>query len=578
MKFFIQFIKDYKGKMILTLILLFGQIGGTLLIPKLVATMIDNGILQNNFNVVIQVGISMFLFAILTTIISTIGSWVTSDLGSLFGREMRTKLFKKTQELSLQQFDSFGISSMITRSTSDITNLQQTLGMILQLVLPAPIILIVSIAMTASVNQTLALIQFSFIALLFILSVYVIRKSNHLSSTIQSRLDRINKVVRESITGVRVIRAFGNEDYEKYRCHDSYTSYANNMIKLNRLYAIFYPAVWLMMGAIMVVVLFVGGSYSLTGAMEIGEISAVIEYAILSMGYCIMAVSTLTTLPKAQACLKRLEEVLDLNPSITDLIHSQFSSKATTAPAVEFNHVTFSYDGAEQPVINDLSFMINPGETTAIIGSTGSGKSTIVDLLLRIHEHQSGTISLNGINTKVITQEELRNQIGYVPQKAFLFSGTIKSNLLLANAQASEDECWKALEIAQAKDFVSSLDDGLNANVSQGGSNFSGGQRQRLSIARALIKKTNLFIFDDCFSALDVKTDKALRQQLHLHVHDQAKLIIAQRVSSILDADQILVLDEGHLVGKGKHHELLENCMIYRAIVDSQMNTKEVTI
>ncbi|MEF9893844.1 MAG: ABC transporter ATP-binding protein [Anaerorhabdus sp.] len=578
MKFFIQFIKDYKVKMIITLILLVGQIGGTLLIPKLVATMIDNGILKSDFNVVINVGISMLIFAILTTIISTIGSWVTSDLGSLFGREMRTKLFKKTQELSLQQFDSFGISSMITRSTSDITNLQQTLGMILQLVLPAPIILIVSIAMTASVNQTLALIQFSFIILLFFLSIYVIRKSNHLSSTIQLRLDRINKVVRESITGVRVIRAFGNENYEKNRCYNSYTSYANNMIKLNRLYAIFYPAVWLMMGAIMVVVLFVGGSYSLIGAMEIGEISAVIEYAILSMGYCIMAVSTLTTLPKAQACLNRLEEVLDLNPSITDLSSSQTTSKNTVAPVVEFNHVTFSYDGAEQSVINDLSFTMNPNETTAIIGSTGSGKSTIVDLLLRIHEHQTGTINLNGANTKIMTQEELRNQIGYVPQKAFLFSGTIRSNLLLANPTASEDELWQALAIAQAKDFVSSLDDGLDSLVSQGGSNFSGGQRQRLSIARALVKKTNLFIFDDCFSALDVKTDKVLRQQLHLHVHEQAKLIIAQRVSSILDADQILVLDQGHLVGKGKHHELLESCAIYRAIVDSQINTKEVTV
>ncbi|MPN09840.1 putative ABC transporter ATP-binding protein [bioreactor metagenome] len=267
-----------------------------------------------------------------------------------------------------------------------------------------------------------------------------------------------------------------------------------------------------------------------------------------------------------------------MNPSITDLSSSQTTSKNTVAPVVEFNHVTFSYDGAEQSVINDLSFTMNPNETTAIIGSTGSGKSTIVDLLLRIHEHQTGTINLNGANTKIMTQEELRNQIGYVPQKAFLFSGTIRSNLLLANPTASEDELWQALAIAQAKDFVSSLDDGLDSLVSQGGSNFSGGQRQRLSIARALVKKTNLFIFDDCFSALDVKTDKVLRQQLHLHVHEQAKLIIAQRVSSILDADQILVLDQGHLVGKGKHHELLESCAIYRAIVDSQINTKEVTV
>lgn len=574
MKYFKIFVKKYKGQTTLALCLLFGQVMGTLLIPTLIAKVIDDGILQNDRNMVIIIGIQMILVAIVTALIAVWGSWTTSHLGSLFGREMRTQLFKKVQQLSIEQFDEVGISSLVTRSTSDITNLQQTLGMILQLIIPAPIIAIVSMVMTYKISPKIAFIQFIALIILLLLSVILLKKSNRLSSTIQTRLDYINKIVRETITGVRVIRAFGNEAYEENRSKEAFSSYANNMIKLNRIFAVFMPFVWMLMGALMVVVLSVGGIFSIQGTMAVGEISAVIEYATLTMGYMMMAVTSFTTMPKALACLKRLEVVLDTQPSIVDS-HQEATTKQQDDYVVEFRNVSFSYPGAEEPVINNLSFTIKQGQTTAIIGSTGSGKSTLANLLLRIYDIKSGEILLNGKNIQSYSQSQLRERIGCVPQKAFLFSGTIADNLRMGKKEATNEEMWKALEVAQADDFVRRLPDNLLSFVSQGGTNFSGGQRQRLSIARALIKNADIFVFDDSFSALDMKTDKALRHALNKQLSSISKLMIAQRVSSIKDADQIVVLDEGCMLGIGTHDTLLKNCDVYKAIVDSQMNQKE---
>lgn len=574
MKYFIQFINKHKGKTLLAILLLLGQVTGTLLIPTLIARVIDYGILRNDQDMVIYIGLQMLLVAIIATIISICGSWTTSHLGALYGLEMRTKLFRKVQQLSIEQFDEVGVSSLITRSTSDITNLQQTLGMILQLITPAPIIAIVSMVMTYRINPQIAFIQLIFMIILIILAIILLKKSNKLSRTIQTRLDYINKIVRESITGVRVIRAFGNEQFEENRSKEAFSSYANNMIKLNRIFAVFMPFVWMLMGGIMVVVLGVGGLFSINGTMAIGEISAVIEYATITMGYTIMAVSSFTTLPKALACLNRLEEVLDTRPSIMDSQSTTSESKKSDA-VVEFKNVSFAYNGAEEPVIHHLSFSIKQGQTTAIIGSTGSGKSTLANLLLRIYDIKSGEILLHGKSIENYTQHVLREKIGCVPQKAFLFSGTIADNLRMGKKEALEEDMWKALEVAQADDFVRNLPDGLLSPVSQGGTNFSGGQRQRLSIARALIKNADLFVFDDSFSALDMKTDKALRHALNEQLSSISKLIIAQRVSSIKDADQIIVLDEGRMVGIGTHDSLLESCDVYKAIVDSQLNQKE---
>lgn len=576
MKYFNLFMRKHKGKVALALLLLLGQVAGTLMIPALIANVVDYGILKGDMAVIWEVGRQMLVVAALATCISVGGSFCTSDLGALFGREMRSKLFVKAQELSVFQFNDVGVSSMITRSTSDITNLQQTLGMMLQLVVPAPLIVIVSMIMTAKISLLIAIIQFLFMAGLLGVSAMLLKKSGKLSKSIQTRMDQMNKVLRETITGVRVIRAFGNESHEEERSGEAYESYASNMIRLNRLFAVFNPFVWVLMGGLMVVVLGIGGILSLEGTMAVGQIAAVTEYAILTMGYLMMAVATLTTLPKARACLERLEEVLDKKPSITDQEkYPAVLGEQNEGSIVEFDHVTFSYPGAAEPVISALSFSMYSGQTTAVIGSTGSGKSTLVDLLLRLHDVKSGGIKLKGVDIQNLSQKELRDRIGCVPQKAFLFSGTIADNLRMGDREASDEQLWEALRLAQAGDFVRKLPLGLEAPVSQGGTNFSGGQRQRLAIARALVKKADVFVFDDSFSALDVKTDAALRKALRQKVSVPAKLVIAQRISSIIDADQILVLDEGQLVGIGTHQELLQNCDVYRAIADSQMKKKE---
>lgn len=576
MRYLQLFLKRHKGKTVLAVLLLLGQVVGTLLIPALVANIVDHGILVGDMGVVLQTGLLMLAVTFLAAGISAWGSWATSDLASLFGREMRSMLLRKSQELSIQQFDAVGISSMITRTSSDMTNLQRTMGMVLQMVVPAPIIVVVSIFMTTMVSPVMAVIQLVFMAVLLGLAAVILKKSNTLSRSIQTRLDRINQVVREAVTGVRVIRAFGKEAYEEERSGKAYASYADNMIRLNRLFAVVNPVVWLLMGALMAVILSVGGTLVLGGNMAVGQITAVAEYSTLTMAYLIMAASVLTTLPKASACLQRLRELLDTQPAVFDANGLPVNTSAEAAAAVEFDHVTFAYQGAEEPVIHDLSFALYPGQTTAVIGSTGSGKSTLADLLLRLHEIPSGRIMLGGADLRSLSQLEVRDRIGCVPQKAFLFSGTIAENLRMGRKDATEEELWQALSIAQAEDFVRQLPMGLDSPVSQGGTNFSGGQRQRLSIARALVKKADVFIFDDSFSALDGKTDAALRKALHQHVTKPAKLIIAQRVSTIADADQILVLDQGRLAGAGTHQELLECCPTYRAIVDSQTQRKEV--
>lgn len=570
-----QYLFQHKDKVLLTVLLLLGQVVGTLLIPALLAELVDQGILAGNTSVIWNTGVKMLAVTVLATAAAAWGSWATSDLSAAFGREMRLKVVQKSQALAIQQFDQISISSMITRTTSDIANLERTIGMVFQMIVPAPLIVIVSIIMTVRAHAAMALIQFLFMGLLLGLAAFVLKRSEALSRSVQVRLDRINQVVREAVTGVRVIRAFGNEDYEEQRAEGAYRDYADTMIRLNRLFAIVNPIVWLMMGALMALILGVGGGLVLSQAMALGQISAVSEYSMMTMAYLIMAASVMTTLPKASSCLSRLNELLELRPAVSDGGLVTAAAPAKTEPVLVFDHVTFAYEGAEEPVISDLSFTLTSGQTTAVIGSTGSGKSTLADLILRLHDLQSGQIRLYGTALPEYPQQALRDHISCVPQKAFLFSGTLAGNLRMGQKDASEDQLWKALRIAQAEDFVRQLPQGLNAPVAQGGTNFSGGQRQRLAIARALVKEADIFIFDDSFSALDGRTDAALRQALRAQLTRPAKLIIAQRISTIRDADQILVLDQGRLAGCGTHEQLMQSCPAYREIAASQSQRKE---
>lgn len=575
MKYLKLFLKERKGKVAITLIMLLGQAIGTLLIPFLVASIVDDGILKGDITAIIRIGGQMLLVALVTTIVSVLGSYYSADLAAVFGYDMRDKIFRKSQELSIREFDTIGVSSMITRTTADISNLQQTLGMIFQMIVPTPLIVGASIVMTSYTSLRLSFILILCVVIFIFFAVVILKKSNYISQRVQTRLDHINQVVRESITGIRVIRAFGNEKYEEGRASQAFERYATDMIKLNKLFAVLNPTVWLIMGLAVAAIVWLGGLLSMKGTMEIGQITAVTEYAIIALSYLILATTTSVTLPKMKSCLDRIEEVLDINPEIQDLNKKQVGAVGN-APVVEFKNVSFSYHGAEEPVISNLSFCCNEGQTTAIIGSTGSGKSTIANLLLRLHDIDEGEIRLCGMDIRSLAQQELRDRLGYVPQKAFLFSGTIEDNLRMGDKEATKEDMKRALRISQADSFVDKLPMGLNSQVSQGGSNFSGGQKQRLAIARALIKKVPVYIFDDSFSALDSKTDAALRKALKENMNDAVKIIIAQKVSTIMNADQILVLDDGKLVGIGNHDTLMKNCSVYQAIANSQMNIKEV--
>lgn len=574
MKYLKLFLKESKGKVGITLIMLLGQSVGTLLIPFLIAGIVNNGILKGDINEIINIGGQMILVLLITTVAAVLGSYYSADLAAIFGYYMRDKIFRKSQELSIHEFDTIGVSSMITRTTSDISNLQQTFGLTLQLIVPAPLIIISSIIMTIHTSFVLALILILSVVIFIIFASLVLKKSIFISKRVQTKLDYINQVIRECITGIRVIRAFGNEKYEEDRAGTAFKSYATDMIKLNKIFAVLNPTIWLIIGLSIASIVWIGGVFSMNGTMEIGQITAVTEYSIITLSYLILATTTSVTLPKMKSCLDRIEEVLELNLEIQDLDMEKKCTKDNYS-VVEFENVSFFYSGAEEPVIRNVSFSCNKGETTAIIGSTGSGKSTIANLILRLHDIDEGEIRINGVDIRCISQKELRDTIGYVPQKAFLFSGTIEDNLKMGYKDATKEDMKRALSISQSDSFVDKLPDGLKSEVSQGGSNFSGGQKQRLSIARALIRPVPIYIFDDSFSALDLKTDSTLRKSLKENMTESAKIIIAQRVSTIMDADQIIVLDEGKLVGVGKHSDLMKSCSVYQAIAKSQMSIKE---
>ena len=574
MKYLKLFLKESKCKVGITLIMLLGQSVGTLLIPFLIAGIVDNGILKGDINEIINIGGQMILVLLITTVAAVLGSYYSADLAAVFGYYMRDKIFRKSQELSIHEFDTIGVSSMITRTTSDISNLQQTFGLTLQLIVPAPLIIISSIIMTIHTSFVLALILILSVVIFIIFASLVLKKSIFISKRVQTKLDYINQVIRECITGIRVIRAFGNEKYEEDRAGTAFKSYATDMIKLNKIFAVLNPTIWLIIGLSIASIVWIGGVFSMNGTMEIGQITAVTEYSIITLSYLILATTTSVTLPKMKSCLDRIEEVLEINLEIQDLDMEKKCTKDNYV-VVEFENVSFFYSGAEEPVIRNVSFSCNKGETTAIIGSTGSGKSTIANLILRLHDIDEGEIRINGVDIRCISQKELRDTIGYVPQKAFLFSGTIEDNLKMGYKDATKEDMKRALSISQSDSFVDKLPDGLKSEVSQGGSNFSGGQKQRLSIARALIRSVPIYIFDDSFSALDLKTDSTLRKSLKENMTESAKIIIAQRVSTIMDADQIIVLDEGKLVGVGKHSDLMKSCSVYQAIAKSQMSIKE---
>ncbi len=579
MKLLMRFLKPYKKLVAITLVVLLLDNTGTLLVPTMLANMVNTGIASGDLDHIVSGGLLMLGASMLASGGALTGAYLAARLSSNVGRDIRNAIYDSSLAFSGSDFERFGTGSMITRTLNDINVIQQSIIATIQMVLPLPFLCVVGIAMACMIDWQMGLLLAAVTAVVLVIAAVTIANAAPIFMRLQKLIDRMNIVLRESIIGVRVIRAFTKERHEERRLDEVFSDYASSAIKVNMMFAGVDAASFFLMNITEVAVLWLGGDRVGVHAMEIASISAVLEYAMLILFYIMAAQMVALTLPRAIACLNRAGEVIDLVPEIQDG-KAAADAAADDGDAEEsdivasFDHATFRFSDADEDTLHDLDFACRRGQTTAIIGSTGSGKSTVAKLLLRFHDVTEGSVSFCGRDIRDMTQSELHERIAYVPQKAWLFSGTVASNLRFGNEEASDAQMRHAIEVAQAE-FVYEQPGRLEARVAQGGTNFSGGQRQRLSIARALMKRADLYIFDDSFSALDFKTDAALRRALKPETRHAAVLIIAQRISTILHADQIIVLKDGTVAGKGTHEELMESCEVYRAIAESQMKGGE---
>lgn len=574
MKLILQFLKPHWKLTVLTVLLAVIDVGGSLFIPTPAAHLLNQGTSGIAFEELLATDLQMGAVSLFSSICAILGGYACATLAARIGKDMRVALYEKSLKLSIYDFRQFGTASITTRTVSDITTIQFALTSFIQMVLPVPLVCIIALALSFQLNTTLGTILLILTALVFILALGIMRSASPLFKKLQKLLDRMTTILLENITGVRVVRAFNNEEREQNRMSDAFSNYAETSIKANRRFANLDGLSYFFINLFVVIVYWLSGGYISLGNLQIGDITAVIQYAMMVMFFLMMAQMVILTMPRALECCERIRAVLEHSPEIRDLVEQDDQKTLPNQDEVlAFRNVSFRFADAEENTLSHLNFSCHRGQTTAIIGGTGSGKSTVASLILRFHDVIGGSILLNGKDIRQMTQHTLRDHLAYVQQKAWLFSGTIASNLRYGNADATDEQLMHAADVAQAGDFIRSLPDGLNSFVAQGGTNFSGGQKQRLSIARALVKKPELYIFDDSFSALDFKTDAALRKALAKETQDAAVLIIAQRVSTIQHADQIVVLNEGQMVGLGKHEELLQTCPVYREIYESQ--TKE---
>lgn len=568
MKVLKNFLLQNKGIVALTSSFIVLQIIGILGVPMLVARLINLGILKNDLDAIKLIAIQMIIVTVLGTIAAVIGSYLSGILGGRFGRQIRKSFFQKFQELSISDIDKIGSSTLLTRMTNDVDNVQQMIVMFCQLILPAPIIAVFALTMTYLNAPNLLWIPLIAILFYLVVLLFLLKKGTPIALSIQPKMDRITTKLREFFTGINMIRAFNNQDHEEMKTNESFTNYANQMIQVNKIFAFITPTAFLIMGVVYASILWVGGYLVGNQTIQIGNIAAITEYALLALSYLMLAAMVFVVIPRSVASLKRLEEVMDFEPSISD--PEPFSFQIRDASAASYQNVSFAYGKESNPVIEKISFTIPAGKTTAIVGATGSGKSTLMKLLLRINDPTSGEIKLNDVPTTALTQSSIREQVAYVPQKAFLFKGTIKSNLLMGKADATPAEIDQAAKISQLKSFVDTLPDKYESFTAQGGSNYSGGQKQRICIARALIKPASMYVFDDSFSALDYQTDAALREALTKELSNKTLVIIAQRLSTIAHADHIILMENGKIAGEGTHQELLCTNKIYQEIAASQ--------
>jgi ATP-binding cassette subfamily B protein len=568
-----SFLLPYKELLVAVFAFQFVAVAATMTLPTLNAMLIDHGILKGNTNYILKIGVIMLVLSFVQAVFGISATWFGSRAGMGFGRDIRDRLFHTVTGFSTREVDSFGAPSLIIRITNDVQQVQTLVVMLCTSFISAPITSVIGVYLAVREDGPLSLILVASIPVLLLSIGTIVIRVIPQYRNMQERIDKMSQVLREQIVGMRVVRAFVREPLETQRFDEANQRLTRTATLTSRYMSSMFPTVMLVLNVSSAAAVWVAANRIGAGEMQIGALIAFLTYLVQILMAVMMATFVAVMWPRASVCAERINEVLDTDSSnITSPTPvTELSGKGT----LEFRKVGFCYPGAEIPVLSNVSFTTRPGQTTAIIGSTGSGKTTLVNLVARLIDSTEGSILIDSIDVRDLEPETLWKRVSVVPQRPYLFSGTIRSNLLFADPEASENDLWKALEIAQAADFVNAMTDKLDSPISQGGTNVSGGQRQRLAIARSLVRKPGIYVFDDSFSALDLATDARLRTALAPVTSDAALIIVAQRVSTIKHADQILVLDDGECVGIGTHHELLANCPTYAEIVESQMTAEE---